>query len=62
MSPGKTSTLSWRSPGWGFDSWLEGGSSAILRQSLPIAFRAAGVFMDGATQAKRWVLWDRGLD
>lgn len=44
------------SPGWGFDSWLEGSPCAILRQSLPIAFRAAGVFMDGAAQAKRWVL------
>lgn len=40
-------------PGWDLDSWLEGGPSAILRQSLPIAFRATGVFSDGVTQTER---------
>lgn len=51
MSLGKTSTFLWQSSGCGFDSWLEGGPCATLRQSLPIALKAAGVFSDGATQA-----------
>lgn len=47
MFPEKTTTLSWWSPGWGFDSWLEGGPCAILRQNLPIAFRATGMGVHG---------------